>query len=61
MQTDVNLFLLDTGLAALKTASKRVAHKAAEATSEFIGYRIADKIVRPYEKIIISPKKREKY
>ena len=42
--------LLDTatkpGLDALKTASKNVAHKAAEVTGEFIGNRIADKTVK---------------
>ena len=36
-----------TGLVALKTASKNVVHKAAEATVEFIGNKIADKIVKP--------------
>ena len=34
--------LLDTGLVALKTASKTVVHKAAEARCEFIGNKIAD-------------------
>ena len=29
--------LLDTGLVALKSASKKVVHKAAETTGEFIG------------------------
>ena len=36
--------LLDTRLDALKTASKKVVHKAAEATGELIGNKIADKI-----------------
>ena len=36
-----------TVLDKLKTASKIIAHKAAEATSEFIGNKIADKIVKP--------------
>ena len=36
-----------TALDKLKTASKKIAHKAAEATSEFIGNKIADKIVKP--------------
>ena len=56
---------MDTGLDAFRTPSKRVLHKAAEATGEFI----ADKIVktepiiegnsRNVEKITILPKKRE--
>ena len=33
----------DTGLDALKTATKKVAHKAAEATWEFIGNKMAYK------------------
>ena len=36
-----------TGIDALKTASKKVAHKAPEVTGEFIGNKIADKIVNP--------------
>ena len=61
--------LLDTGLDALKTASKKVVDEAAEATGEFIGNKIADKIVKPkhvidenprnVEEIIIPPEKRE--
>ena len=39
--------LLDTGLDALKTSSKNVVLKAAEATGEFIGNKIADNIVKP--------------
>ena len=60
---------LDTGLDALKTASKKVVHKPAAATGEFIGNKIADKIVkknpvidensRNVEEIIIPPEKRE--
>ena len=38
--------LLDTGLDALKTVSEKVVHKAAEATDELIGNKIADKIVK---------------
>ena len=38
--------LLNTGPDALTTSSKKVDHKAAEATGEFIGNKIADKIVR---------------
>ena len=36
-----------TGLDALKTATKKVAHKAAEAKGKFIGNKIGDKIVKP--------------
>ena len=36
-----------TELDAPKTASKKVAHKAAETTSEFIGNKIPDKFVEP--------------
>ena len=58
-----------TGLDALKTASRKVVHKAVEATGEFIGSKIADKIVkqkplvnenlRNVEEMIILPEKRE--
>ena len=51
--------LLNTGIDVLKTATKKVAHKAAEATGDFIGIKIADKIVKPVEEIIIPPEKRE--
>ena len=36
-----------TGLDALKTATKKVVYKVPEATGEFIGNKIADKIVKP--------------
>ena len=36
-----------TGLDALKTASQKVVHKAAEATGEIILNKITDKIVKP--------------
>ena len=59
--------LLDTGLDVLKTASKKVVHKAAEAIDEFVGNNIADKIVKQkpvidensgnVEEIIILPEK----
>ena len=39
-----------TGLDALKPASKKVIHKAAEPTGEFIRNKIADKIVKPEAK-----------
>ena len=60
---------MDTGLDALKTDSKKVTHKAAEATGEFIGNKISDKIVKPrhvtdenprnIEEKIIPPEKRK--
>ena len=59
---------MDTGLDALKTASKNVVPKAAEVTGEFIRNKIADavaksnddKIVKtnPVEEIIIPPEKK---
>ena len=58
--------LLDTatkaGINVLKTASKKVIHKAAETIGEFLGNKIAAKVVKPsrnVEKIIIPPEKRE--
>ena len=58
-----------TTLDSLKPAVKKVAHKAAEPTEEFIGNKIADKFVKPkpvpdensrnVEEIIIAPEKRE--
>ena len=60
--------LLDAGLDALETASKKFS-KAAEGTGEFVGNKIPDKIVilkyvirqnkRNVEKKIIPPEKRE--
>ena len=55
------------GLDALNTATKKVAHEAAEATREFIGNKISNKIVkldensRNFEEIIIPPEKKKKY
>ena len=60
-----------TGIVALKTATKKVVHKAAEATGEYIGNKIADKTVksktvtdensrRNVEEIMIPPEKRDK-
>ena len=48
--------LLDTELDAVKTASKKVLHKA----GEFLGNKIEDKIAKqkPVEEIIIPPEKR---
>ena len=36
----------ETGLDILKTASKKVIHKTAEVTGEYIGKKIADEIVK---------------
>ena len=56
-------------LGVLKTATEKVAHKAAEETGEVIGNRIANRIVkikpvpdvnsRSFEEIFIPPEKRE--
>ena len=58
-----------TGLDALKTATKKLVHKAGEATGEFLQNKIADKTVKPklvhdensrnIEEIVIAPEKRE--
>ena len=42
-----------------KTAFKKVNHKVAEVTGEFLGNNIANKIPKPVEEIIIPPEKRE--
>ena len=57
---------MDTGLDSLKTASKKVVHKA----GEFTGNKTIDAVTKskddnivkqePAEEIIISPKKRDK-
>ena len=57
-----------TELDALKTASKKVAHRAAKATEEFIGNILAGKIVKTkpgpdeklksFEEMVIPPEKR---
>ena len=56
-----------TGLDAAKTTSKKVVHKTAEATEEFIANKTADNIVKPEtvidensrnaEEIVIPPEK----
>ena len=56
-------------LDALKTAYKKVMHKAVEATGDFIRNKIADKIVKPkpitdansrnVEEIVVQPEKRK--
>ena len=52
--------LLNTGLDALKNTSNEVVHKAAEATDEFIGNKIADKIVKTKHVIDENPRNVEK-
>ena len=47
---------MDTGLNSLKTASKKVIHKAAEAAREFIGNKIAAKTVKPKHVTDESPR-----
>ena len=57
------------GLAALKTATKKVVYKAPEPTGEFIGNKITDKIGKPkpepvknsknVKEIIIPPEQRQ--
>ena len=61
--------LSEIGLDSLKTASRKVIDKTAEGTSEFIGNKFADQIVKPkhlidenswnVEEIIIPTEKRE--
>ena len=61
--------LLDTRLDALKTASEKIVHKAAETAGKFTGNKITDKVVKPkhvidgnsrnVEETIIPPEKRE--
>ena len=46
---------MNSGVDALKTASKKVIHKA----GEFIGNKIGDKVLKPVDEIIIQPEKRE--
>ena len=58
-----------TGADALKSASKKLVHKTAEATGKFIKNKFADKFVKPksasqanlrnVEIIVIPPEKRE--
>ena len=57
-----------TWLDALKTASKKVVHKASEAIGEFVGDKILNKIMKPkflfgenprnIEKMVIPPDKK---
>ena len=63
-----------TGLYALKAATKKVAHKAVEATGEFTGNKIANEFVKPkpespiseansrnLEEVVIPSERRGKY
>lgn len=59
-----------TGLVSLKSTSKKVFHKASEATGEFIRNKISDKIVKPkpvtdeklrdVEELIVVPVKKRR-
>ena len=46
MDNNYWILLQKSELDALKTASKKLVHKAAETTGEFIGNKLADKIVK---------------
>ena len=48
--------LLDTELDALKTVSKKVVHKSAEATGEFLGNKITDAVAKSNNDKIVKPK-----
>ena len=50
---------MDTGLDTRKIASKKVVHKAAKTTGEFIGNKIADKSVKPKYVIDENPRNAE--
>ena len=43
-----------------KLLPKKVLNKATEVTGDFIGNKIADRIVKSVEEIFIPPEKREK-
>ena len=47
---------MDTGLDALKTASKKLVHKPAEATGEILGNKIADAVAKLNDKKILKTK-----
>ena len=47
---------MDTGLDASKSASKKVVHKAAEATGEFIENKIADALAKLNNDKIVKQK-----
>ena len=46
-----------TELDALKTTPKKLVHKAAEATGEFIGNKIVDAVAKSYDNKIVKPKR----
>ena len=48
--------LLDTGLDTLKTSSKKVVCKSAEAMGEFIGNKVADAVVKSKNSNIVKQK-----
>ena len=47
---------MDTGLDALKNAPKKVVHKAAEETSEFIGNKIVHAVAKLNDEKILKQK-----
>ena len=47
--------LLDTELDALKTVSRKVVHKSAEATGEFLGNKITDAVAKSNNNKIVKP------
>ena len=55
-QKGITKHLLDTGLHSLKTASKTLIHKAAEATGEFIGNKAADAVAELNDDKIVKTK-----
>ena len=55
-QKGITKHLLDTGLHSLKTASKTLINKAAEATGEFIGNKAADAVAELNDDKIVKTK-----
>ena len=55
-QKGITKHLLDTGLHSLKTASKTLIHKAAEATGEFIGNKAGDAVAKLNDDKIVKTK-----
>ena len=55
-QKGITKHLLDTGLHSLKTASKTLIHKAAEATGEFMGNKAGDAVAKLNDDKIVKAK-----
>ena len=55
-QKGITKHLLDTGLHSLKTASKTLIHKAAQATGEFIGNKAGDAVAKLNDDKIVKTK-----